>query len=164
MGGVFINYRGEDSQTAADLIDVALTGWFGSDLVFLDCRSIRAGMDFEPELLGRLRACGVLLVVIGPRWLNTCDEAGGRRIDDPLDWVRREIVVAFAVGLRVIPVLLDGGRLPSAGELPEDIAGLARRQYVPLRRRYFEVDLKELAKRIIEEDAELVRAVLRRWR
>lgn len=40
MGGIFINYRGEDSQTAAALIDRELTARFGSDLVFQASRSI----------------------------------------------------------------------------------------------------------------------------
>ena len=75
MGGIFINYRGEDSQTAAALIDRELTARFGSDRVFLDCRSIPAGSDFADELLERVRACSVLLVVIGPHWL-TLDERG----------------------------------------------------------------------------------------
>ena len=67
MGGVFINYRGEDSQTAAALIDRELTSRFGRESVFLDSRSIPVGVDFAEELLGRLRTCSVVLVVIGPR-------------------------------------------------------------------------------------------------
>jgi hypothetical protein len=157
MGGIFINYRGEDSQTAAALIDRELTARFGSDQVFLDCRSIPAGSDFVEELLGRVRTCGVLLVVIGPRWLTLADEAGQRRIDDPRDWLRREIVEAFAHGRRVIPVLTDGVNLPAEEELPDDIAGLSRRQYVPLRRRYTDVDLGFLVKRINDADPELAR-------
>jgi TIR domain len=155
MTGIFINYRGDDSQTAAVLIDRELTTRFGGDLVFLDCRSIPAGMDFVDELLGRVRTCSALLVVIGPRWLTLNDEVGRRRIDDPQDWIRREIGEAFTHGLRVIPVLLDGVTLPAEDELPQDIAGLSRRQHVPLRRRYTEVDLAFLVKRITEKDSEL---------
>jgi len=128
MGGVFINYRGEDSQTAAALIDRELTARFGSDQVFLDCRSIPTGSDFAEQLLERVRACSVLLVVIGPRWLTLADDAGHRRIDDPQDWLRREIVEALALGLRVIPVLTDGVTLPTQAQLPQDIAGLSRRR------------------------------------
>jgi hypothetical protein len=35
MSGIFINYRGDDSQTAAALIDRELTAQFGNDQVFL---------------------------------------------------------------------------------------------------------------------------------
>src|SRR5215470_1453081 len=162
VSGIFINYRGEDTQTAAALIDRELTVRFGSDLVFLASRSIPVGSDFAEELLGRVRTSSVLLVVIGPRWLTLRDEAGGRRIDDPQDWVRREIVEAFTHGLRVVPVLTDGARLPVEAELPGDIAGLSRRQYVPLRRRYTGVDLAFLAERITEADPRLAEAAARR--
>jgi TIR domain len=164
VSGVFINYRGKDSETAAALIDRELTARFGSDRVFLDCRSIPAGVDFAEELLGRLRACSVLLVVIGPRWLTLTDPAGQRLIDNPRDWVRREIVEAFARGMRVIPVLTDGVKLPAAEDLPQDIAGLNRRQYVSLRRRYVPVDLAFLVERITETDPELAELADRRQR
>src|SRR5215813_10576466 len=108
MGGVFINYQGADSGTAAALIDRELTARLGSDRVFLDCRSIPAGADFAEELLSQLRACSVLVVVIGPRWLTLTNEAGQRRIDDPQDWIRREIAEALTYGLRVVPVLTGG--------------------------------------------------------
>ena len=107
MGGVFINYRGEDSQLAAALIDLELAARFGSDKVFLDSRSIPAGVDFQKELLGRLQSCSVLLVVIGPRWLTLTDEAGCRRIDNPQDWTHREIVAALASDLSVINATPD---------------------------------------------------------
>ncbi len=155
MGGIFISYRGADSDTAAALIDRELAARFGSDRVFLDSRSIPAGADFVEELLGRLRACSVLLVVIGPRWLTLTDAAGQRRIDDPRDWIRREIVEALACGLRIIPVLTGDILLPVEADLPGDIAGLSRRQFVPLRRRYTAVDLAFLAQRITEADPEL---------
>jgi tetratricopeptide (TPR) repeat protein len=155
VSGIFINYRGADSDTAAALIDRELTARFGRSSVFLDSLSIPAGADFVDELLGRLRTCSVLLVVIGSRWLTLTDAAGHRRIDDPSDWIRREIVEAFAHGLRVIPVLTDDAKLPAETELPADIAGLCRRQYVPLRRRYPTVDLDHLVARIIEAEPNL---------
>jgi tetratricopeptide (TPR) repeat protein len=154
VGGVFISYRVKDSYVAAALIDRELSSRFGSGNVFLDSKSIPAGSDFTEELLARLRTCSVLLVVIGPRWLAITDEAGYRRIDDPEDWVRREIVEALASGMRVIPVLTDQAQLPAEADLPTDIAQLARRQYVSLRHRHMHVDLDHLVDRIIE--AELV--------
>jgi hypothetical protein len=158
VGGIFINYRGEDSQTAAALIDHELVNRFGNDQVFLDSRSIPAGVDFVEELLGRLRACSVLLVVIGPRWLTLTDQTGRRLIENPQDWIRREIVEAFTHNLRVIPVLTDGATLPRETDLPADIAALSRRQYVPLRRRYSAVDLAYLVKQITRTDPKLMRS------
>ena len=152
MRGIFINYRGADSGTAAALIDRELTARFGRRLVFLDCMSLPVGCDFAGELLARLRTSSVLLVVIGPRWLSLAGADGRRLIDDQSDWVRREIVGAFAAGLRVIPVLTDDARLPAEVELPADIAALSRRQYVTLRRRYPAVDLDNLASKIVEAE------------
>lgn len=83
MTGIFISYRGDDSLTTADLIYRHLTDRFGSDQVFLDRQSIPAGMDFVDELLGRIRTCSVLLVVIGPHWLTFTGKGDRRRIDDP---------------------------------------------------------------------------------
>ncbi len=162
MSGVFINYRGEDSDTAAALIDRELAARWGSDRVFLDCRSIPAGVDFAEELLGRLRACSILVVVIGPRWLALTDAAGRRRIDDPQDWIRREIAEALTFGLRVIPVLTGDAALPAEAELPADIVGLSRRQYVPLRCRYTTVDLAFLVERVTEADPELAKIAAER--
>jgi tetratricopeptide (TPR) repeat protein len=90
--------------------------------------------------------------------LTLTNEAGQRRIDDPHDWTRRELVEAFTHKLRVIPVLTDGVTLPAETELPDDIAGLSRRQYVPLRRRYTAVDLAFIVKRIAEADPALDKA------
>jgi len=162
VGGVFVNYRGEDSGIAAVLIDRELVARFGSDRVFLDSRSTPAGADFVEELQVRLRACSVLLVVIGPRWLTLTDAAGQRRIDDPADWVRREIAEALTRGLRVIPVLTNDAQLPTEADLPEDIVGLSRRQYVPLRHRYSAVDLVFLVEQIIEADPELAEVAVQR--
>jgi hypothetical protein len=50
-----------------------------------------------------------------------------RRIDDPVDWVRREIAEALSLGLRGIPVLTGDASLPAEADLPQDIAGHAYR-------------------------------------
>jgi len=101
-------------------------------------------------------------VVIGPRWLTLTDEAGRRRIDNPEDWIRREIVEAFSCGLWVIPVLTGGATLPAKEDLPADISGLSRRQCLPLRHRHTTADLDLLVERITEADPELAAVAARR--
>jgi tetratricopeptide (TPR) repeat protein len=151
-GGVFINYRSADSHTTAELLDRDLATTFGREHVFLDCYSIPVGSDYVQELLDRVRGCRILLVVIGPLWLSLTTESGGRRIDDPADWIHREITEAFAAGVRVVPVLLDETLLPAEDELPADMGMLARCQAVIVRRRHTRSDIDNLIHRL--QDAE----------
>lgn len=153
MSGVFINYRGEDSRSYGAMLYHELARHFGKDLVFLDSESIDAGVDFADEILGRVQSAQVLLAVIGPRWLTATDPSSGRRrIDDPEDWIRRELAVAFTGTARVIPILIDDATLPIADELPTDIAALAARQFRWLRHRDSGSDLT----RIITDIAKVV--------
>ncbi|HEY3611475.1 MAG TPA: TIR domain-containing protein [Pseudonocardiaceae bacterium] len=144
MSGVFINYRGEDTRSYGVLLYRELSRHLGDDLVFLDSESIAAGTDFAQEILERVRSCQALLAVIGPHWLTATDPSGRRRIDNPDDWIRRELVVAFAVGTRVVPVLTDDAALPTAAELPADIAELSGRQFRRLRHRDAGMDLSRI--------------------
>jgi TIR domain-containing protein len=157
---VFINYRGEDSHGYGALLYRDLIGNFGEDLVFLDAESIPAGADFVDELLARVRSARVLLAVIGQRWLTATDPIGRRRIDDPTDWVRRELAEAFAAGVRVIPVLTDQAELPRVTDLPADIAALGRCQHRPLRRRETTSDLARLVTDLTRLDPVLTAAAL----
>src|SRR5215475_1838366 len=161
-GGVFINYRGADSGSYGALLYAELCRCFGAELVFLGSESIPAGADFPEELLARVRGCGVLLAVIGPRWLSTADVEGRRRVDDPGDWVRRELAEAFAAGVRVVPVLTDGADLPGEAELPAEIAGLGRCQYRRLRHREASADLERLRADLVRADPVLAAAARRR--
>jgi len=158
-GGVFINYRGVDSRSYGALLYTELSRYLGAERVFLDSESIPAGADFVQELLARVRGCRVLLAVIGPRWLVTAG-AEGRQIDDPADWVRRELVEAFAAGVRVIPVLTDDADLPAEVDLPAQIGALGRCQYRRLRHREATTDLERLRADIAADP--VLRAAARR--
>jgi hypothetical protein len=134
-GGVFINYRGEDSHGYGALLHAELSRRFDPESVFMDSESIPAGADFMEQLLDQVRAARVVLAVIGARWLTAAGPDGRRRIDDPGDWVRRELVAAFEAGVRVIPVVIDGAQMPTVPDLPEDLAPLGRCQFRRLRHR-----------------------------
>jgi hypothetical protein len=66
--------------------------------------------------------------LIGDQWLTVTDEQGRRRLDDPDDFVRLELEAALTRQVRVIPILIDGARMPHAGDLPDSLAKLVRRQ------------------------------------
>ena len=51
---------------------------------------------------------------------------------------------ALQRNVRVIPVLVDGAAMPKAGELPESLKGLARRQGTEVSPARFEADVEKL--------------------
>jgi hypothetical protein len=154
-GGVFINYRGADSNGYGALLYGELSRRFGPELVFLDTASIQPGADFAEQLLRWVQHSAVVLAVIGPRWLTTRGPHDGRRIDDPADWIRRELMAAFSAGVRVIPVLTDDAEMPAEDQLPDELAALGRCQFRRLRYRDAEADLARLATDLAALDVNL---------
>ena len=147
---IFINYRREDSIDAAGRLHDRLSQTFGHKNIFMDVDDIPAGVDFVKYLSEQVAASRVFLAVIGPTWLDAKDESGGRRIDDPDDFVAIEITAALARNIRVIPVLVEGARMPKAGELPDPLKALARRQAVEVRQLHFGRDADALVERVNE--------------
>jgi tetratricopeptide (TPR) repeat protein len=143
-GGLFINYRSEDTYSYAALLHAELSRQFGSESVFLDSVSIPAGADYVEYLLSHVRQARVMLVVIGVRWLSVAGPGGGRRIDSTDDWIRRELVEAFGAGVRVIPVLTDDAEMPTEADLPQDLVALGRCQFRRLRHRDATADVARL--------------------
>ncbi|HSB70729.1 MAG TPA: CHASE2 domain-containing protein [Candidatus Methylomirabilis sp.] len=125
MPTIFISYRRDDSIANAGRLFDWLSRQFGRERVFLDTEKIASGDRFAGVLEERLGATDVLLAVIGPKWLTIADGTGRRRIDDPADFVVFEVATALARGIRVIPVLVGGARIPKAAELPAGLQALA---------------------------------------
>lgn len=129
---IFISYRRSDNRSATERIYDRLKTKFGKDLVFKDASSILGGTDFAERLEQAVSQCKVLLVIIGKTWLTVTNADGSRRLDNPEDWVRIEIETALNRGIPVIPVLIEGAKMPSKSELPESLQRLARRHYVEI--------------------------------
>jgi hypothetical protein len=85
-----------------------------------------------------------MLVLIGPTWLSALDEDGRRRLENPRDWVVQEIEAALARDVTVIPVLVDGARMPLPEQLPSQLESLAFRQAISLRHESFNSDITTL--------------------
>ena len=162
-GKIFINYRRDDLIGMAGRLHDRLAQTFGRDKLFMDVDHIPAGTDFVAHLNSQVAGCDVVLVVIGPIWLVAKDESGGRRLDNPDDFVAIEIAAALARDIRVIPVLVDGARMPKASDLPDSLKPLARRQAVDVRHSHFGHDAEALVKRMREALGDKP-AGPRRWR
>jgi hypothetical protein len=125
---IFLSYRRADTEGFAHAIYNLLVPAFGSENLFMDVDTIQPGQDFVETLDQAVSNCDVMLVLIGPKWLNITDENGRRRLDDPEDFVRIEIKSAIEQKKVIIPVLLQGAKMPCEEELPTGLSSLHRRQ------------------------------------
>ncbi len=110
--------------------------------------AIEPGADFARRVDDAISSSDAVLVVIGPEWLSTTGPDGTRRLDDPDDYVRREVGSALRSGARVVPVLVDEAELPGADDLPDDLQALASRQSVTLRDATWHQDADALVRRL----------------
>src|SRR5215471_13905273 len=149
-GNIFINYRRDESGHVAGRLHDALAPKFGRNKLFMDVDNIPVGRDFEDYLNSQVAACDAMLAIIGPNWLTAKDETGQRRLDNPNDFIVIEIGAALARNIPVVPVLVDGARMPKTSELPDSLKPLARRQAVEVRHTNFSRDAEALVKRLRE--------------
>ena len=145
----FVSYRRKDSIGHASLIADRLKEHFGPDNVFRDIDSIVPAADFVRVMAEKLDTTDVLLALIGPRWLSAKDEAGNPRLSDPSDFVRLELATALRKKTAVLPILVDGAKMPPAKCLPADLKQLARHEALEFSDRRREDDLKQLVRVVI---------------
>ena len=132
MRAIFISYRRSDTEGQAGRLFDDLKQHFGEDAVFMDVAGLEAGRDFRRAIDSQVASCGVLLAIIGKQWLTATDERGVRRLDDPMDFVRLETASALKRDIPVVPVLVQGARMPHADELPDNLKDLSYRNGVEL--------------------------------
>jgi TIR domain-containing protein len=143
---VFISYRREDSRGYAGRLQGDLSRRYTSEAVFRDIE-IPPGVDFGEHINMLIDNCNVVLVLIGNGWLDARDREGKRRLDKDNDWVRLEIERALArSNVEVIPVLVDGAKLPPREELPPTLASLRRLNAFELSDRRWDYDVSELGR------------------
>lgn len=147
---VFISYRRSESQHATGrLFSRMAPRYLAEAEIFMDVEAIAAGADFTAALDRSLTGCKVCLVMIGPRWLTETNGDGSRRIDDPNDFVRQEVMAALARNIVVIPVLIDNARMPTATELPEPLKPLATRNALSINHERFDEDADALTAKVL---------------
>jgi len=150
---VFMSYRREDSAGHAGRLYDALRNHLGVSEVFRDIDTIKPGDDFSKVIENSIESCGFLVAIIGKQWLNAATP-GSRRLDDPNDFVRREIAAALKQGVRVIPVLVQGASMPTAESLPQEIRDLANIQAIEISEARWDYDVTELI-RVFKADRSL---------
>jgi len=151
--GIFISHRRDDSAGYAGRIADSFGQHFGEDRVFRDIDSIEPGLDFTEAIERAVGSSEVLIAVIGKHWLTATDAAGRKRLQNADDYVRLEITAALKRNIRVVPLLVEGASMPSANELPDDLAPLSRRNAFELHDVSWRDDIRRLTstlERVIE--------------
>jgi hypothetical protein len=143
---IFISYRRQDAATEAARIYDRLIKPFGRDGVFKDLDSTSPGDKWAHVIRQTIAMCDVLLVVIGPHWLQKYD--GASRLHDPQDWVRTEILSALQRKILVIPILVDDATMPAEADLPEELQPLTTYQAQVLTEAGWRSELTRLVKKI----------------
>jgi len=141
MATIFISYRRSDAAGHAGRLYDRLAQRFGEANVFKDLESMEPGVDFAQVIEDTVARCDALLAVIGSDWVSP-------RLKDPDDWVRLEIAHALARNVRVVPVLVEGARMPGPSDLPDDLSALTRRNAVNLSETGWHAQVGELLDRL----------------
>ena len=143
-GRIFISYRRAESGYSTGWLYERLANHFGRENIVRDIDSIEPGDNFAEVIGHAVASCDVMLVVIGTRWISIAKDDGHRRLDDPDDFVRREIEAALQREIRVIPILVDGATMPPTEQLPPSLATLRHRQALDLSPQRFQYDVDRL--------------------
>jgi len=155
---VFISYRRDDSMVTAALLHKELAGRADFADAFMDIDDIGYGDDFVTAIDAALHQADVVLVVIGPRWL----ELVTARVRGD-DWVRHEVATALRMRepgaarqrpLRVLPVLVGGAAPPPEAALPDELKALARLGMLKLDERALKASVNTLLEALQEENFE----------
>jgi len=128
-GLAFFSHRQVDTGMTAQALFHSLRERFGTGQLFMDLNSIEAGSEYRERILGQLHKATVVVALMGPTWLTAHDEDGRRRLDDPNDLLRHELVHALTSGKPLLPVILGRDtKIPRASALPEDLQALPFQQ------------------------------------
>ena len=111
---IFLSYRKDDTKDFARHLADLLKRRFSEQRVFLDAADIRVGDEWKAAIHDALSRSAVLVALIGRNWTSIRDADGKRRLDDPDDVVREEIVTALGSGIPVISVRVHGVPMPDA--------------------------------------------------
>lgn len=115
--------------------------------MFIDTDAIDPGVDFAQRIHSALDSCQLALVLIGQRWLSAQGADGKPRITSEGDLVRIEVQTALNhPDVTVVPVLVDGARMPSSAELPSELGSLSKYNAFDLTTKRWQYDVAQLTR------------------
>jgi hypothetical protein len=147
---IFLSYSRSDQRSARLLWEILRSRLHCE--IFMDVvnNSIRLGTVFPDAVEQAITSSSVFILLMGKAWSSNGVLSGGRPIDDPNNWLRKEVALALEKRIRIIPVLLDGVSMPARGGLPEEISLLSHHHGIAIRDAEFDHDIEPLLETLEE--------------
>lgn len=140
---IFMAYRQADDPGSVGRLFERLSADFGRWQLFLDIYSLRPGEDYTKQLDVALSRAELLIVVVGNNWLVPGRD-GKPRIGALDDTHRHELATAIQRGIPILPITIEGARMPASEDLPEDIAAFSKQQALAISHRHWHEDAQRL--------------------
>jgi hypothetical protein len=141
---LFVAYRRADAPGHAGRVGERLISYFGHGQVFKDVETLQLGATIPDVVREMLQRAFAMVVIIGPGWVTDA------RLQDPEDLHREEIRTALERGLHIVPVLVNGARVPHRDELPEDIRPVMDRLALEVSDARWDYDIGRLTENLAE--------------
>lgn len=132
---VFISYQRSDTLFVAHALGYAVRG--AGHEAFVDTGSIGGGELYPEVISNAVSTTNVMLALIGP-------DFGFDRLHAATSVIAYEWRRARFHGVAVVPVLVDGGRIPPDADLPAELRWVTKRNAYALRRVSFSDDVAAL--------------------
>jgi hypothetical protein len=144
---IFLSFRREDTSFFATRLYEALRIQTPHEPLPPGFDYLVDPVDWVGELIEKGRGSTIVLVLIGPKWLDILTERntsdGG--FSDP---VHIELLAALRHRVPLLAVLVDGASLPTASSLPLALSQLADIPSVPFRHSSWQEDFDSLVEAI----------------
>lgn len=152
LATVFISYRrADDIDGIVRRLHSCLSAQLEHARIFLDVADPDPESDITRRLSSAIGNAPAMLAVIGPNWRGERSGAAARIFDDN-DFVRFELAEALADyhDVSVLVVLLPGGHICTARELPERLGGLTSAPALVLDVNKFDESVERLVGLLLE--------------
>lgn len=148
MFTIYLSYRPQDSPMLVKDITDRLMKEFGESSIVKDVhqkRDIANPQAHNPQgaMQWAINQCDVMVIIMGRYWL--VDKQGNPLLENPQDLVSQELNFAFLrQGLPIIPVLIDGAKMPTEPRLMNALRLLTSKNPAVIRANDFDRDMAHL--------------------
>jgi hypothetical protein len=145
---IVISYRRKDSNDIARSIYDRLVARYGERSVYIDINSIQPSADYRVHIRRTLERALVMPAVVGNEWSGPRQDRAARIFDHD-DPVRVEVETTLSSRRAVMPVLVNGARMPMEADVPGSLKLFPYLHAVEVRSGDdFSFDLKRLCRAI----------------